>query len=166
MQKISRIFVDLDGVIFDFDKVFNEMSGPVDKTDRQLWFSHFRKFVDRKGFANLPLLPDAAGLMLELSVRTYVPIDILTACGGPQTHFEARDQKMQAVEKHVKPRMNVGTVWCVQSSAKKQWFSQPGHLLIDDYEKNVLEWRSHGGIAIHHTSAEQTLKELVELKAI
>ncbi len=37
------------------------------------------------------------------------------------------------------------------------------NILIDDYKKNTSEWRSAGGVAILHTSAESSLRELQKL---
>ena len=34
------------------------------------------------------------------------------------------------------------------------------NLLIDDYLKNVSEWQKEGGVAIHHTSLENTISKL------
>ena len=37
------------------------------------------------------------------------------------------------------------------------------NLLIDDYIKNVNEWKAVGGVAIHHTSGSNTIAELKRL---
>ena len=37
------------------------------------------------------------------------------------------------------------------------------NLLIDDNEKNVAQFKAKGGIAILHTSAENSIKELQQL---
>jgi hypothetical protein len=36
----------------------------------------------------------------------------------------------------------------------------PGDVLIDDFDKNCIPWREHGGIAIHHKDFDTTKKEL------
>jgi len=38
------------------------------------------------------------------------------------------------------------------------------NLLIDDFEKYINPWRQAGGIAIHHTSAEDTIQQLKEIQ--
>ena len=35
--------------------------------------------------------------------------------------------------------------------------------LIDDFIKNIQEWRRAGGIGIHHVGAQSTIKKLAEL---
>jgi hypothetical protein len=37
------------------------------------------------------------------------------------------------------------------------------HVLIDDFAKNIAEWRSAGGHGIHHTSAPSTIAALKQL---
>ena len=39
----------------------------------------------------------------------------------------------------------------------------PGTVLIDDLEKNILEWRAEDGTGILHRTAEETMKELKKL---
>jgi|TARA_R100001082_G_C4305240_1_gene134268 hypothetical protein len=38
------------------------------------------------------------------------------------------------------------------------------NLLIDDFEKYINPWRQAGGIAIHHTSAADTIQQLKEIQ--
>lgn len=49
-----------------------------------------------------------------------------------------------------------------QRSAKQNYALQNGipNILIDDYVKNIDEWTAAGGIAIHHSSAEESLRQL------
>lgn len=48
--------------------------------------------------------------------------------------------------------------------SKDKWHHcQPGDILIDDRESNIIEWRAAGGIAIHHKNIDTTLYELSKL---
>jgi hypothetical protein len=54
-------------------------------------------------------------------------------------------------------------VICVPKERKKEWaISADGtrNLLIDDFEKNVIQWVESGGIGIIHTSAQSTIEVL------
>ena len=45
----------------------------------------------------------------------------------------------------------------------KHVFAAPHHILIDDLEKTIIEWREKGGIGIHHTSTSDTISQLKKL---
>ena len=50
---------------------------------------------------------------------------------------------------------------------EKQNFAKVGGMptiLIDDYEKNIRQFRARGGIGILHTSTSNTINELKKLK--
>lgn len=48
--------------------------------------------------------------------------------------------------------------------SKDKWqHCKPGDILIDDRSSNIDEWRSAGGIAIHHVNVDSTLLELSSL---
>ena len=54
------------------------------------------------------------------------------------------------------------------SRQDKQQFAKDGrdgrpNILIDDHAGNIREFKSKGGIGIHHTSAVNTIKQLKQL---
>ena len=54
------------------------------------------------------------------------------------------------------------------SRQDKQQFAKDGrdgrpNVLIDDHEGNIKEFRAKGGIGIHHTSADDTIKQLKKI---
>ena len=48
-------------------------------------------------------------------------------------------------------------------SYNKKDYADKNSILIDDYSKNIEQWRAAGGIGILHTSAEDTIKQLQKL---
>jgi hypothetical protein len=50
--------------------------------------------------------------------------------------------------------------------SQKQLYTKKGSdqtILIDDYIKNINEFKAKGGIGIHHTSAQNTIFQLKKL---
>jgi len=45
----------------------------------------------------------------------------------------------------------------------KKNYAAPNHILIDDRESNIDQWRAAGGIGILHTSAAGTIQQLKKL---
>jgi len=56
-----------------------------------------------------------------------------------------------------------GVKLTLAQAAKKQNYAAPNHILIDDRESNIEQWRSQGGIGILHTSAADTIEQLKQL---
>ena len=50
-----------------------------------------------------------------------------------------------------------------RSKEKKREFAKKNSILIDDLKYNIRDWKSSGGIAIHHTNVNKTIAELKEL---
>lgn len=54
----------------------------------------------------------------------------------------------------------------IQYACRRTWDGRKPNVLIDDAEKNVLEWREAGGIAIHHMPDEGPEETLRQIKAL
>ena len=140
---MTRLYIDLDGVMADFDKYFLEAFGIESHKldDPTLW-----KWINGHGnfFSNLPLMPGA--LEFFRSVEHLNPT-ILTAC--PKSNYAvAAVQKRQWVYKHLSPDVTV--IPMMGGKNKCLFMHSPGDVLIDDFEKNCIPWKEHGGFAIHH----------------
>lgn len=50
-------------------------------------------------------------------------------------------------------------------AVRRTWDGSKPNVLIDDAEKNIIEWREAGGIAIHHTpgDAAETIRQIRQL---
>lgn len=148
-----RLFLDLDGVMADFDVGFWRMFGKSqhEMTDATMW-----RVIHGHGafFRNLPVCEGALDFYNE--VKHYNPI-ILTA--APSSNFKAVAlQKKAWVAQHLSPDLFVipvrgGVNKCLYLHAE-------GDVLIDDYEKNLAPWREQGGVGIHHVDFGQTRFDL------
>lgn len=144
-----RLYIDLDGVMADFDKYFfTEFGVESNKLDdATLW-----KFINGHGnfFLNLPIMPGALDFFRRVE---HLNPTILTAC--PKTNYPtAAVQKRQWVYKHLSKDITV--IPMLGGKNKCLFMHSPGDVLIDDFEKNCIPWREHGGIAIQHINFEKT----------
>lgn len=149
-----KVFLDLDGVLADFDQGFYDRFGslPADHNDSNMW-----KLINESGtfFADLPLMSNALDMFSYLN--DMYEVIILTAC--PKTNYKsAALQKRQWVRKHISDNIMILPV--MGGANKGLFMDQPRDLLIDDMEKNCIAWNDLGGISIQHENATKTLNEL------
>jgi len=147
-QKINKIYLDLDGVIANFNKKYKEMFGiPPSVAEKDKKFEpYFNEFIAKQAFANLDLMPDAINLMNYLR-KTGIPIEILSSTASEKRDADIRPQKMKWLKDH-------GIefpVILVPGARLKQQYAEPDALLIDDTSKNIDQWRREGGIGILYT---------------
>ncbi|ADN02297.1 hypothetical protein [Spirochaeta thermophila] len=153
-----RIFVDLDGVLVDFEKGVLEATGKrVDEqSPSEMWAVLART---PEFYARLDWLPD--GRKLWEFLRPFKPT-ILT--GLPLGRWAA-PQKRTWCRIHLGPEVPVLTCLSRHKAATALEVLRPGEvpLLIDDRESLRPSWEEIGGIFIHHTSADATISSLTSL---
>jgi hypothetical protein len=160
LDKRYKIFVDLDGVVADLDKMVQGRTGRTFAELRAMGIG-FSKFVERERaggrsiFDDLDKMPDADQLWNY--VVKYSP-SILTATGEPAV--PAKAEKIRWVHDNLHSFDNIYTT--VRGTDKKQWAAD-NHILIDDRDLNIGTWRRAGGIGILHTDAASTIAALKEL---
>ncbi|MFI4971125.1 MAG: hypothetical protein ACHP7H_00480 [Hyphomicrobiales bacterium] len=156
------IYVDLDGVLADYDTAANEALG----TDNHYKFEFiwgadvYWKRLHARGdfFSSLPLMPGAKGLWTTL--KPY-GTKILTAL--PKTGAESVDrQKRKWVNARIDYKADVITC----KTTEKPDYCKPGDILIDDRAINRDAWIAKGGTYIIHTTAERTIGTLKALGII
>jgi hypothetical protein len=148
MKKITKIYLDMDGVIADFNKKYKEMFSVEPKVaEKDKKFEpFFNEFIAKESFAKLELMPDAINLMNYLR-NTGIPIEILSSTSSERRDAQIRPQKMKWLKDH----QIEFPVILVQGAHLKQKYATPDSLLIDDTSKNIDEWRRAGGIGILYT---------------
>lgn len=155
-----KIFVDLDGVLVDFDKEMERIGFPrhVVEHDKKAK-SNFWKTIGAMAKRGQPFwgamdpMPDA--MELWNYVKEYNP-EILSATGHVGNPIE---EKNEWVKKHLG---DIPT-HLVRKSSDKAQYAAPNHILIDDREKSIGPWRAAGGIGILHKNATDTIRQLKEL---
>lgn len=150
------VFVDMDGVLADFDKHaakllgmepqrYEDLNGP-QKFWKDLWT------CDPNFYINLEPMPDAESLWYGVNLLAWNPPVILT--GIPKDE-KSISQKLAWAHEHF-PAAEVITC----KSREKCKYCAPGDVLIDDFTKYKSLWEQAGGKYIVHRTAEQSLSEL------
>ncbi len=149
-----RIFCDLDGVIIDFNQGYKDLTNiTLDKSEHRS-DSKFWEPIEKAGYdfwANLKWMSD--GHILWNFISPYNP----TILSAPSRQVESRIGKHDWVNRELP-----GTPLILRSAKHKKDFAEPDAILIDDRPENIEGWIQEGGIGILHTSAEETINELIK----
>ena len=168
MKKFNKekntIFVDMDGVIADFDKfLFDKMGrtfphniGPAE--DVLMW--DFLQNVDRL-YWHLPPTEYAFELM-DMVLSTGANVEILTAIPRRTAILGAEKDKRDWMIKYFGNAIKVN----IGPFSKDKWkHAKAGDILIDDRPDNIDEWNAAGGIGILHLYEDfNNTKKLFELE--
>ena len=164
--KIKLILIDMDGVVADFVKYFEEETGvPIsyyegveEKRDE---FKALKKtlIVEKNMFEALEPMVDATILLegLEEIAKEYknVSLKFMTAVGDYDTETSAR-QKRNWVLKHAP---DIEFDYCVKSHEKAEHADETT-VLIDDRKKCIIPFEEAGGIGVLHINAKDTLRQI------
>jgi hypothetical protein len=149
-----RLFLDLDGVLADFDAGVMALLGmsadayEAKHSKKDFWF-RIRRADDF--YAHLPEMPDAR--ILFDAVKHLDPV-ILT--GLPIGNW-AKPQKEAWVAEHFP-----GTPVITTMARDKHKHMHPGDVLVDDRETHRATYEEAGVVFVHHTSAKASVAALEE----
>ena len=154
-----KIYCDMDGVLVDFDKGYNQLTGKpthhVDVQGKQEFWDTFKqglankKMSEKDYWANLEWMPD--GKELWDKIKPFKP----TLLSAPSRDPQSRLGKRIWVKKNIP-----GTPLILAAAPMKKNYARKNAILIDDKISNINEWNEAGGIGILHTSTSTTLEKL------
>jgi hypothetical protein len=150
-----KIYCDMDGVLVDFEKGYEELTGKNIRGNHVKGDSSFWQPIADAGesfWTGLTWMSD--GMQLWEYIKQYNP-KLLSA---PSRDKSSRTGKEKWVEQNIP-----GTVLLLKSAELKQLYASPKSILIDDRADNIKRWNEAGGIGILHTSAIDTINKLKEL---
>jgi 5'-nucleotidase len=152
---MKRVYLDLDGVMANFDAHFPAMFGVNhrDLLDDDMW----GKINDHPSyFLSMPIFEGAKEFFD--SIAHLDPI-VLTACPRSNYPHVAR-QKRAWVRNHLSTEIMILPV--MGGINKPLFMHAPGDILIDDWQKNITAWNDEGGSGILHRDFATTSRELHE----
>jgi len=157
-HKTGRLFLDMDGVLADFDKAAVPMMDGMDPANfeaargsDEFWK---RIHTNPNFFLDLDLMEDA--LELYDAVKHLRPV-ILT--GIPKEMEGNANQKQDWALKHFGKEQLI--VCC--RAKKKSDYCLPGDVLVDDRTVYKHYWERKGGVYVVHKNAKNSLDQLKEL---
>lgn len=151
---MQRLYLDLDGVVADFEGGFQKIFKKHHKSisDIEMW-----KHINEYGTFFQDIEPFKGALHFFDLLASNFDIMILTAC-PKSNYWDAAKQKKQWVKTHMSP--NVMVLPVLGGKNKALFMNEPGDILIDDFEKNIKSWEKEGGIGILHKDFLDTCKKL------
>jgi hypothetical protein len=151
-RPVLTLFLDLDGVLADFDRGVHEVTGkrPEELSLRSMW----------RALARAPSFFETLALMEDADVLWHfcAPFRPTILTGLPLGTW-APEQKRRWVARML--GADVPIITCMARD-KPRW-SGPGRVLVDDRASARAGWEGRGGIFVHHVSAERSIVALRRL---
>lgn len=157
-----QLFLDVDGVIGDFDELAHKVLGMNPRRYEFMFGSRdFWKKLENHGgfFTEINLTFDA--MDLYDAVKHLNPI-FLTGIPHTGDYASATVEKNEWIDMHFgkdHPRQ-------ICLSKDKRNFMKPGDVIVDDWPKHKHLWQEAGGIWVEHKSAVYSIEELKRLGII
>ena len=158
------LYIDLDGVLADFDGKVLEITGkyPSELTTKELWKQ--LQVVDNF-YYSLDIIEGSKEFLDYILYTSQVRVEILTALPSPSKKLRtSSNDKIMWVYDKLDPYIITN---CVSNWRMKTYFCRnDDDILIDDQEKNIVNWQEAGGIGILHNNFEDTIQKLKELNVV
>lgn len=151
----------MDGVLTDFEGRFAKKFGypAMSVRDRKNFSKEWPQFIADKEFETLEWHSGGEQLLEFIRKHPEIPVEMLTSSGGQKHHNEvARQKKVWLKKMGIAYKPNV-----VPGRKYKAEYADEGVVLIDDTEEIINSFNSAGGIGIHHTDVNITVKKLQSL---
>jgi hypothetical protein len=157
-MKVTKLYLDMDGVLCNFEKRFTELYGKdaLGSRDRKNFTTNWPNFIMDGNFENLEWFPGGKELLDFIQNETDWEVEILSSSGGEKFHSEVAAQKVVWLCNNGIPyKANI-----VPGRKHKTAYATPETILIDDTEDIIVNFNAAGGLGILHKDANETLAKL------
>lgn len=167
MNNKYKIYVDMDGVLADFEGKFKEINSEhlytaeyITKYGKNSFWKLIDSYNRQHFFESLNWMSGGKELWYFVT-SNFSYVKILTSLGKSDRGDEhlTRDGKRGWLKKNL-PDLRDEDIITVESRGRKKAYASPTSIIIDDTMSIIDDWRENNGIAIHHTNADKTIKEL------
>jgi hypothetical protein len=141
---MNTIFMDLDGVIFDFSGHFENTFG-VKITPNNTKLTETHRLAEKRFFETMPVIKEGVSLLNRLKEAGYI-VNILSSTGKTDAD-EIKRQKLLAL---LNNRIQYDKAFFVKTSKDKAQWASKG-VLIDDRMKSIKSFTAAGGHAYMFT---------------
>ena len=151
-----KIYLDMDGVLVDFDQQFKDLTGMMPREfEAKHGSTGFWEAIDKAGvgfWRGMSWMPGGEALYNRASQFNH---ELLSS--------PSRSELSKIGKRLWRRDKTPSTKLTLSRSYLKKNYAAPNHILIDDREDNIQQWRDAGGIGILYKSAEQVNAELDKL---
>jgi hypothetical protein len=157
-EDVYNIFLDMDGVICDWESQFKRYTGGVPVSEYENEHGKRKRYLLVRNhspafYATMPYMPDAKVLLNYLKKFN---VEILSH--APDEY--AVEGKLAWLQNN---KINYTPI-LVNKSSDKSLYAMPNNILIDDKPENIKQFIDAGGIGILHKSADNTIAQLQHLQ--
>ena len=157
-EKTYKIYVDLDGVLCDFNNRFKKFVGiKPKKFEKEHGIKKFWEEIQKENveyWSKMSWMSDGKKLW-QFIINNFDDVEILTGSPWGKVGQFAQQGKNEWCKREL------GDIKVNHKSSKQKYkFADEYHILIDDTKRNTDMWRDANGIEILHKSSKDTIKKL------